>query len=128
MSQTILFVCATGIATSTAVTEKVMEYCKEHGLNVNYSQTNVASLPGNTDGVALVVSTTKVPYELDVPVVNGLPIITGIGEEKVLAQIVSILKKQLIIINFNPLHQALTRGALSPEKEVYYERYRAYPL
>ena len=72
MSQTILFVCATGIATSTAVTEKVMEYCKEHGLNVNYSQTNVASLPGNTDGVALVVSTTKVPYELDVPVVNGL--------------------------------------------------------
>ncbi|HDY0064464.1 PTS sugar transporter subunit IIB, partial [Escherichia coli] len=57
MSQTILFVCATGIATSTAVTEKVMEYCKEHGLNVNYSQTNVASLPGNTDGVALVVST-----------------------------------------------------------------------
>ena len=36
MSQTILFVCATGIATSTAVTEKVMEYCKEHGLNVNY--------------------------------------------------------------------------------------------
>ena len=64
MSQTILFVCATGIATSTAVTEKVMEYCKEHGLNVNYSQTNVASLPGNTDGVALVVSTTKVPYEL----------------------------------------------------------------
>ncbi|HEL5468322.1 TPA: PTS sugar transporter subunit IIB, partial [Escherichia coli] len=25
MSQTILFVCATGIATSTAVTEKVME-------------------------------------------------------------------------------------------------------
>ncbi|EOO7811819.1 PTS sugar transporter subunit IIB, partial [Escherichia coli] len=52
MSQTILFVCATGIATSTAVTEKVMEYCKEQGLNVNYSQTNVASLPGNTDGVA----------------------------------------------------------------------------
>ena len=39
MSQTILFVCATGIATSTAVTEKVMEYCKEHGLNVNYSPT-----------------------------------------------------------------------------------------
>ena len=59
MSQTILFVCATGIATSTAVTEKVMEYCKEHGLNVNYSQTNVASLPGNTDGVALVVSTSR---------------------------------------------------------------------
>ncbi len=35
MSQTILFVCATGIATSTAVTEKVMEYRIAHGLYVN---------------------------------------------------------------------------------------------
>ncbi|MBP2169086.1 PTS system galactitol-specific IIB component [Erwinia toletana] len=94
MSQTILFVCATGVATSTAVAEKVMEYCKEHGLNVNYSQTNVASLPGNTAGATLVVSTTKVPYELDIPVVNALPIITGVGEDKVLEKIVSILKGQ----------------------------------
>ncbi|MEN3752956.1 PTS sugar transporter subunit IIB [Mangrovibacter yixingensis] len=94
MSQMILFVCATGIATSTAVTEKVMEYCKEHGFNPSYSQTNVASLPNNTEGVTVVVSTTKVPYELDIPVVNGLPIITGVGEEKVLERIISILKEQ----------------------------------
>lgn len=92
MSQTILFVCATGIATSTAVTEKVMEYCKENGLKVDYSQANVASLPNNTSGATLIVSTTKVPYELDIPVVNGLPIITGVGEDKVLEQIVAILK------------------------------------
>ncbi|HBL7190323.1 TPA: PTS galactitol transporter subunit IIC [Escherichia coli] len=109
MSQTILFVCATGIATSTAVTEKVMEYCKEHGLNVNYSQTNVASLPGNTDGVALVVSTTKVPYELDVPVVNGLPIITGIGEEKVLAPIAPFVIPLTILINVAMLALNKTR-------------------
>ncbi len=82
MSQTILFVCATGIATSTAVTEKVMEYCKEHGLNVNYSQTNVASLPGNTDGVALVVSTTKVPYELDVPVLTACRLLPVLAKRK----------------------------------------------
>ena len=63
--------------------------CLRHG----YCHIHGGNRPGNTDGVALVVSTTKVPYELDVPVVNGLPIITGIGEEKVLAQIVSILKK-----------------------------------
>ncbi|CBG89883.1 PTS sugar transporter subunit IIB [Citrobacter rodentium] len=94
MSQMILFVCATGIATSTAVTEKVMEYCKENGLNVNYAQTNVASLPNNTDGASLIVSTTKVPYQLDIPVINGLPIITGVGEDKVLEKIVSILKSQ----------------------------------
>ncbi|MBJ3641472.1 PTS sugar transporter subunit IIB, partial [Salmonella enterica subsp. enterica serovar Corvallis] len=30
MSKMILFVCATGVATSTAVAEKVMEYCKDN--------------------------------------------------------------------------------------------------
>ena len=45
MSQTILFVCATGIATSTAVTEKVMEYCKEHGLNaVSYTHLTLPTI------------------------------------------------------------------------------------
>uniref|UniRef100_UPI003297B4E3 PTS sugar transporter subunit IIB n=1 Tax=Salmonella enterica TaxID=28901 RepID=UPI003297B4E3 len=72
--------CATGVATSTAVAEKVMENCKDNGLDVNYTQTNVASLPNKTDGAALVVSTTKVPYEQDIPVVSCLPIITGVGE------------------------------------------------
>lgn len=91
MSQTILFVCATGIATSTAVTEKSWNIVKSTVLTLIILKPTLP-LYGNTDGVALVVSTTKVPYELDVPVVNGLPIITGIGEEKVLAQIVSILK------------------------------------
>ena len=71
-----------------------MEYCKENGLKVDYAQTNVASLPNNTDGATLIVSTTKVPYELNIPVVNGLPIITGVGEEKVLEKIVSILKEK----------------------------------
>ncbi|WP_348250111.1 PTS sugar transporter subunit IIB, partial [Salmonella enterica] len=69
MTKMILLLCGTGVATYTAVAEKVMEYCKVNGLDVNYSQTNVASLPSNTDGSALVVSTTKVPYELDTPVV-----------------------------------------------------------
>lgn len=92
MTYNIVFACATGVATSTAVTERVLEYCKEQGIDINYSQTNVASLVNNISGADLIVSTTKVPYELDVPVVNGLPIITGIGEDKVLKNIVDILK------------------------------------
>ena len=87
----ILFVCATGIATSTAVTERVLEYLEEQGVKVNYSQINVASVPGNCDNVDLIVSTTNIPYEIDVPVVNGLPIITGVREEKALAEIYRVI-------------------------------------
>lgn len=88
MAKNLLFVCATGIATSTAVAEKVMEFLKEKGVtDVNYSQTNVGSVQSNSDGVDLIVSTLKIPYELDVPVINGLAMITGINENKVLNSI-----------------------------------------
>ena len=92
MTKNLLFVCATGIATSTAVAEKVMGFLKERGLtDVNYSQINVASVQSNSDNADLIVSTLKIPYELDVPVINGLALITGINEDKVLNSIYSEL-------------------------------------
>ncbi|MDB1680247.1 MULTISPECIES: PTS sugar transporter subunit IIB [Enterococcus] len=92
MTKNLLFVCATGIATSTAVAEEVMGFLKERGLtDVNYSQTNVASVQSNSDNADLIVSTLKIPYELDVPVINGLALITGINEDKVLNSIYSEL-------------------------------------
>lgn len=94
MAKNIMFVCATGIATSTAVTEKVLEFLKEKGIsNVDYFQTNVASVKANCDGVDLIVSTTTIPYELDVPVINGLSLITGINEEKTLDKIYELVKE-----------------------------------
>lgn len=93
MAKHVLFVCATGIATSTAVTEKVIEFCKDNGVNFNYSQINVAAVPSNSEGADLIVSTTNIPYQLNIPVVNGLSLITGIGEDEVLENILSILKE-----------------------------------
>jgi PTS system galactitol-specific IIB component len=86
--KTILFVCATGIATSTVVAEKTMDFLHQNGIEVNYTQTNVASLPEyNSNSADLIVATTNVPYDIDIPVIRALPIITGIGAEKVLEDI-----------------------------------------
>lgn len=89
----IIFVCATGIATSTVVAEKVVDYCKKNGIQVEGTQCNIASLK-EYDGISdLIISTTNVPYETKTPVINALPIITGIGEEELLEQILSILRR-----------------------------------
>lgn len=93
MSKHVLFVCATGIATSTEVAEKVIAYCKERGLTFDYSQANVASVPAHEGKVDLIVATTKIPYQVSAPVVRGLPLITGIGEEQTLEKIYDILKE-----------------------------------
>lgn len=90
----ILFVCATGIATSTVATEKTLEYLKDKGVEVTYTQTNVASLPEVADPktVDLIVATTQVPFDLDIPVVHALSLITGIGADKTLAEIYDYVK------------------------------------
>ena len=90
----ILFVCATGIATSTVATEKALEYLKDKGVEVTYTQTNVASLPEVADPktVDLIVATTQVPFDLDIPVVHALSLITGIGADKTLAEIYDYVK------------------------------------
>lgn len=90
----ILFVCATGIATSTVATEKTLEYLKNKGVEVTYTQTNVASLPevANPETVDLIVATTQVPFELDIPIVHALSLITGINADKTLEKIYDYVK------------------------------------
>ena len=88
----ILFVCATGIATSTIVEEKVIEYCKEQGIDFDFDQRNTASVQQIANDFDLIVATTQIPYEVDVPVINALPILTGFGDKEVLEQIADKLR------------------------------------
>lgn len=43
-------------------------------------------------GADLVIVTTKIPYKLDVPTLRGLPLITGVGEDALLAKIKEIIQ------------------------------------
>jgi len=89
----VVVACGTGIATSTVVADKILEACKKEGLKVDIVQCKVTELKSYADGVDLIVSTTIVKDKFNVPVINGLSLITGIGEEAVLKQIVDALKK-----------------------------------
>ena len=94
MTKKVIFACATGVATSTYVAQKVVEHCESNGVFIEYEQSNVASLE-QMDGTAdLIVATTVVPYELRTPVMNGTGILTGIGEEELLNDILAYLKKE----------------------------------
>ncbi len=93
MKKRIIFACTSGIATSTIATEKVKNYCAQHGIEVENIQSDVATVQSQ-DGMAdLIIVTSKVSYKLEkTPIINGVPLITTIGEEDVLEEIVRILK------------------------------------
>lgn len=89
----ILVSCGTAIATSTVVAVAIEEALKDRGINVTIRQCKASEVPSLVQGMDLVVTTTPVPGNLGVPVIQTLAFLTGIGKEEVLEQIVAELKK-----------------------------------
>ncbi len=92
-SKKIVIACGTGIATSTVVAEKVEEACRKEGIKADISQCKVTELNSYSSGADLIISTTFVSGNYDVPVISGLPFITGVGEEETIKKIIDELKK-----------------------------------
>lgn len=88
----VLVICGTGVATSTVVANSIRDHCAAEGIQVDVSQGKVMDLVSGSTDADLVVATTEVPSSVSVPVVAGLPFLTGIGQDAVLEEIVRILK------------------------------------
>jgi len=93
MAQTkrILVACGTAIATSTVVAIAIEEALRDRGIPVNIRQCKASEVASLVQGVDLVVTTTPVPSNLGVPVIQTLAFLTGIGKEATIEQIVKAL-------------------------------------
>ena len=89
----ILISCGTGVVTSTLATQRLSEMLDARGYKGLYKTTQykIAELASKDDGFDVIVHTTTVPSFLKTPCVNALPLVTGIGKEKVADQVISIL-------------------------------------
>lgn len=83
----VLIICGTGIATSTVVAIKVREHLEEVGIAAIVDQGKVMDLLRGEVNADLIVATTEVPASVTIPVVAALPLLIGIGEDQVFAQI-----------------------------------------
>jgi galactitol PTS system EIIB component len=101
----VLVVCGTGIATSTAAENKLMEWFKKRGYNVNTSQCIAAEVTSKASSFNphAIVTTTKLRIKKvetedgktmhivdgvpGIAAFNGVPFLTGIGEEALVDRI-----------------------------------------
>jgi PTS system galactitol-specific IIB component len=88
----ILVACGTAIATSTVVAKGIEEALKARGISVITRQCKATEVKGLAPGYDLIVTTTPVPKDLGVPVIQTLAFLTGIGKEAVIDQIAEALK------------------------------------
>lgn len=93
-SKTVIVSCGTAIATSTVVAKAIEAACKAQGVPVVVKQCKAAEIPMYLkDGADLIVTTSQVRGEVNVPVIKGLAFLTGVGTESVLKQIMDVLKQ-----------------------------------
>ncbi|MBU5267569.1 PTS sugar transporter subunit IIB [Virgibacillus proomii] len=87
--KTLLIMCGTGVATSTVVTGKIKDWLKENNLEntVKLYQSKISDEINSIDNYDVVISTTIVPDNLKSKVINGVPLLTGVGKEDVFIQL-----------------------------------------
>ncbi|MDC3424580.1 PTS sugar transporter subunit IIB [Aquibacillus sp. 3ASR75-11] len=90
----LLIMCGTGVATSTVVTGKVKEWLEKEGLKdkVNLYQSKVADEINRIHDYDIVVSTTIVPEHIKDHVIDGLPLLTGMGIDEMYEKIKKRIK------------------------------------
>ncbi|MDR2785902.1 MAG: PTS sugar transporter subunit IIB [Treponema sp.] len=92
----ILLACASAVATSTVVTSRLNDAMKKRGLAGKYtcSQCKIAEIRSKAANFDILISNAKAPSGLTIPTINGLPLLTGIGAEKVWDEIAELIKKE----------------------------------
>lgn len=91
----ILVACGSGIATSTVARNKLEEDLQDRGINmsqISMNQTSIPQIPSMASEYDVIVTTARYKEDVDVPVINGLSFLTGIGEDTAVDKIVEALE------------------------------------
>ncbi|AYW46233.1 PTS sugar transporter subunit IIB [Tetragenococcus koreensis] len=89
----VLVACGAGIATSTVVTQKVEELFKKNGMEADVDQIKISQAAGKQDGADMLISTTVLPQEYDIPAIKAMSFLTGVGTEETEKEIIDAAKQ-----------------------------------
>jgi len=91
----ILAVCGSGVVSSSMITTHVKEILGQYGIKVDAFGLMPQMVKSYVDrgDVDLIVSTTKIPGEIDVPIINAVALLSGIGEDEFTEELVSAARR-----------------------------------
>ena len=91
MKKKVIVACGGAVATSTVAANKVVELSKKNNVDIEICQVRISEIESNLPA-DLIVTTSKVKREFGVPLLTGVPFISGVGVEKTEANILKILR------------------------------------
>ena len=89
----IIVICGSGVATSMHAAYKLREYFEKEKVPVVIDGGGNNELPGRIVSYDIVVSNSQVTVKTDKPVFSAIPLLTGIGEKELMAQVLKAAKE-----------------------------------
>ncbi|QCR36814.1 PTS galactitol transporter subunit IIB [Nissabacter sp. SGAir0207] len=94
MKRKIIVACGGAVATSTLAAEEIKELCAEHHIQLDLVQCRVTEIETYMDGADLICTTARVDRTFgDIPVVHGMPFVSGVGIEELKQKILALLEE-----------------------------------
>lgn len=90
MKKKVIVACGGAVATSTVAANKIVELCKKNGVDMEICQCRISEIESNLPA-DLIVTTSKVKRDYGVPLITGMPFISGMGVAKTEAAILDVL-------------------------------------
>ncbi len=92
MKRKVIVACGGAVATSTLAAEEIKDLCKENNIELEVVQCRVNEIETYLDGVDLICTTAKVDRTFgDIPLVHGMPFVSGVGIDALKQKILTIL-------------------------------------
>lgn len=92
---TVLAVCGSGVVSSSMIAQKLEDILSPLGVRAEV----IGLLPTSVEsyvergGIDFVVTTSPIPGEINVPVIKGVALLTGFGEDAVIEEIKQTAQK-----------------------------------
>ncbi|OCG14589.1 PTS galactitol transporter subunit IIB [Gilliamella sp. Fer1-1] len=93
MKKKIIVACGGAVATSTLAAEEIKELCNENNIQLDLIQCRINEINTFIDDVDLICTTAKMDQDFgDIPIVHGMPFVSGVGIDQLKEKILLILK------------------------------------
>lgn len=89
----ILVACGTGINCSTILMNLIGEICQREGIPADFMHCSINEIPTNASQVDIICPANAYKVKLDTPVMNMVPLLTGVGKEKCEQTLIAKLKE-----------------------------------
>lgn len=95
-SCTVVTVCGSGVVTSSMIALKIKEQLKDRGWDATMYEASPVSMASVIAGkdIDVMVCASPVTEDFGIPKVKGIGMVTGMGEEKVMNEIVAVLEEK----------------------------------